>query len=60
VIELEHECDPDLQFCDLVSNFESILTPVSLLDLAHIVEPKLILVPISLEHELSIFESHIP
>ena len=25
-IELEHECELDLQFCDSISNFESMLT----------------------------------
>ena len=58
-IELEHECDLDLQCSDLVSNFKSRLTPVSLLDLDHLPKPTLILVPINLEHEPPILEGHI-
>ena len=58
-IELGQECDPNLQFCDSVLNFESMLTSVSLPDLNHILEPTLILVPINLEHESPILESHI-
>jgi len=34
-IELEHECDLNPQLCDSVSNFESMLTHVSLPDLDH-------------------------
>jgi len=58
-IELEQERDPDLQFCDSVLNFESMLTPTFLPDLDHTPEPTLIPVPISLEHEPSILKSHI-
>ena len=59
-IELEHECDPDLQFCDSIPNFESILTLVSLPDLDHIFESTFILVPVNLEHEKPISQSHVP
>ena len=60
-IELECECDLDPQLCDLVSNFESILTLVSYgsnLDLFPVLT--LILVPIDLEIESPILDSHIP
>jgi len=57
-IELEHECELDLQFFDSVSNFVSLLTLVSLSDLDPILVPTLTRVPIDLEHESPIF-SHI-
>ena len=59
-IELEHECDLNPQFCDSVSIFYSMLTLVSLPDLDHVPEPTLTPVPINLEHEPTILESHIP
>jgi len=40
-LKLEHECDPDLQFSDSVPNFKSRLTPVTLSDLDHLLEPTL-------------------
>jgi len=58
-IELENECDPDLQFYDSALNIESILTPLSLSDLVHNLEPILIPVHINLEYEPLILESHI-
>jgi len=58
-IELEHECDPNPQLCDSIPNFDSVLTPVSLLDLDHILEPTLIPVPINLDYESLILKSHI-
>jgi len=54
------ELEPDLQFCNSVPNFESMLTLVSILDLDHISEPTLIPVSINLEHEQPILKSHIP
>jgi len=42
-IELESERDSNPQLYDFVSNFESMLTPVSLLDLDPILKPTLIL-----------------
>ena len=41
-IELEHECNTDPQFCDLIPIFESLLTPIFLSDLNHISEQTLI------------------
>ena len=41
-IELEYECDSDLQFCDSVSNFKSMLTLTFLPNLECIPEPTLI------------------
>jgi len=58
-IELEHECDPDLQFSDSVPNFKSRLTPVTLSDLDHLLEPTLNPVLINLELESLILQSHI-
>jgi len=59
-IEFEYECYPDLQICDSVSNFESMLTPISLPNLDPVPEPTLILVPIYLEREPPSLNSHIP
>ena len=59
-IELECECDPDPHHYDSVSIFESILTLVSLPNLDYITEPILISLPINLEIETPILESHIP
>ena len=60
MIELDCECDPDPQFCDSVSKFESILTLLSLPNLDPNPEPMFILEPIILEHEPLILDSHIP
>jgi len=57
-IELEHECEPNLQFCDSVQNFESMLTPVILPNLDPFPEPTLILVPIDFEIEPPILKIH--
>jgi len=59
-IELECECDPDPQPCDSVHIFESMLTPVSLPNLDQFPEPTFIPVPIDLEIESPILDSHIP
>ena len=59
-IELEDECDTDFQCCDSISLFESMLTPVSLPDSDLISKPTLIPIPIDLEHEPPILDSHIP
>ena len=59
-IELEDECDTDSQYCDSVPLFESMLTPVSLPDSDLILKPTLIPIPIELEHEPLILDSHIP
>ena len=57
-IELKHECDHDPQLCDSVSIFDSILTLVFLPDLDHNLEPTLIPIPVNLEHESPIMQSH--
>jgi len=59
-IELECECDPHSQLCDLVPNFEFILTLISLSNLDLFLEPTLIPVPIDLEIESLILDSRIP
>ena len=59
-IEIEHECEPDLQFCDSVPNFESILSHVSLPDLDPVPKLTLIFLPMDHETEPSILDSHIP
>ena len=56
-IELEVECEPDLQFSDLSLILESISTPVVLPKLSNILE--LILIPIP-ELESTISPIHIP
>jgi len=58
-IELEQECDTS-QFCDSVSNFESILTHVLLSKLSNMLEPGLIFMPVILEIESPILQNHIP
>jgi len=58
-IELEHECDPDLQLCDSILIFESMLSPVSLPKLDPFLEPTLISVSIYFEIEPSLLDSHI-
>jgi len=59
-IELEDECDTNSQCYDSVPVFESMMTPVSLPDLDPIPKPTLIHIPIELEHEPPILDSHIP
>ena len=59
-IELEHECEPNLQIYDSVSISEFMLTPVSLPDLDSISIPTLIPVPINLKHEPLVLDSYIP
>ena len=58
-IELDCECEPDPQLCDLISNFESMLTPVSLPNLDQIPEPTLIPIPVYYEIGSSILGSRI-
>ena len=59
-IEFDYECDSDPQFHDSISTFESILTPVSLLDSDLILKQTLNPIPIELEHEPPMLDSHIP
>ena len=59
-IELNEECDFDPPICDLVQIPESLLTPVLLPNLSNILESVLIPIPIILELESPILESHIP
>jgi len=59
-IELDYECEPDLQPCDSVLIFKSMLTPISLTDLDSFPEPTLIPIFINLETEPLILDSHIP
>ena len=47
-IELDCECEPDPQLCDLISNFESMLTPVSLPNL----DPKPTLIPVPVYYKI--------
>ena len=56
----DYECEPDPQLCDLVSIFEFMLTPVFLPNLDQFPEPIFIPVPINLEIESPIMDSHIP
>ena len=58
-IELEDEFDTDSQYYDSVSLFKSMLTPVSLPDSDIILKPILIPIPVELEHEPTILDSHI-
>jgi len=58
-IELDCECEPDPQLYDLLSNFESMLTPVSLPNLDPIPEPTLIPVPVYYKIGSSILGNHI-
>jgi len=58
-IELDCECKPDPQLCDLILNFESMLTPVPLPNLDPIPESTLIPVPVYYEIGSSILGSHI-
>ena len=48
-IELDCECEPDPQLCDLIPNFESMFTLLSLPNLDPILEPTLIPVSIYLK-----------
>jgi len=59
-IELNEECDLESQIYDPVQISESILTPVLLLNLSNILESVLIPIPVILELESPILESHIP
>ena len=59
-IEFDYECEPDPQLCYLVSIFESMLTPVFLSNLDQFPESTFIPVPIDLEIESPILDSHIP
>ena len=59
-IELDYECEPDPQLCDSVSIFESMLTPASLPNLDQFPEPTFIPIPIDVEIESPILDSHIP
>ena len=59
-IELDCECEPDPQLCDLVPNFESMLTSVSLHNMGSIPEPTLIFVPIYSRIESPIVNVHTP
>ena len=57
-IEFEYECKPDLQLCDSISIFESILTLASLPKLDPLLEPPLI--PVSMNFEIKLLlDSHI-
>ena len=58
-IELDYECEPDYQFCDSISIFESMLTPIFLPNLDQFPEPTFIHIPIDLKMESSILDSHI-
>jgi len=58
-IELDCKCELYPQLCDSVLIFESMLTPVSLPNLDPIPEPTLFPIPIYLEIELPILNSHI-
>ena len=59
-IELNEECDLDSQICDPVQISELILTPVLLPNLSNILESVLVSIPVILELESPILESHIP
>ena len=59
-IELDYECEPDPQLCDSVSIFDSMLTPIFLPNLNQFPELSFIPVPIDLEMESPILDSHIP
>jgi len=59
-IKLNEECDLDSQICDPVQILESILTPILLPNLRKILESVLVPIPIILELESPILESHIP
>ena len=58
-IELRQEFDFDPQLCDPVQILDSILTPVLLSDLSSILESVLITIPVILDLESPILESHI-
>jgi len=59
-IELNCEFEPDPQLCDLVPNFESMLSSVSSPNLDSIPKPTLILVPTYSRIESPIMDGHIP
>ena len=52
--EIELECDPNLQPCDLIFIFESMLIPVSLPNLDHFLELTFIpiLVDVEIDHQI--------
>ena len=58
-IELDYECELYPQLCDSVSIFESMLTPVFLPNLDQFPKQPFFLVPINLEMESPILDSHI-
>ena len=57
-IELEDECEPELQFSESSPILESISTPVVLPELSNVFEP--VLIPIISELESTISPIHIP
>ena len=59
-IELNKDYDFDPQICDPVQIPESILTPILLPKLRNILESALVFIPVILELESPISESHIP
>jgi len=59
-IELDYEREPDPQLCDSVSIFESMVTLILLSNLDQFFEPTFIPIPIDLEIESPILDSHIP
>jgi len=59
-IKLKQECDPDPPFYASIPNFESIVTLVLLHNLTDIFESVLIPMPVILELELPIMQSHNP
>jgi len=59
-IELEDECDTNSQCCDSVLLFEFILILVSSPNLDPILKSTWISIPIKLEYEPPILDSHIP
>ena len=59
-IELDYEYETDPQLCDSVFIFKSMLTPVFLPNLDQFFKPTFIPIPIDLERESPILDSHIP
>ena len=57
-IELEYECEPDLQLCDSILIFKSMLILTSLPKLDPFSQPTLILVSIDFEIEPPLLDSH--
>ena len=58
-IKLEHECEHNFQISNTVLNFESMLTLVSSPNFDPIPEQTLIPLPINLEYEPLVLDSHI-